>query len=91
MVHDAGMLGLRAIYERAGLPQKLYPVFRTGIDMVHEMDFDEGQMDRERFSRRLIERVLTRFQALPKEELDYLLARLDGLSKATAKMLPAAA
>ncbi|MBL1430066.1 MAG: DUF2336 domain-containing protein [Robiginitomaculum sp.] len=91
MVHDAGMLGLRAIYERAGLPQKLYPVFRTGIDMVHEMDFDEGQMDRERFSRRLIERVLTKFQGLPKEELDYLLARLDGLSKVTAKMLPAAA
>ncbi|MCF6293666.1 MAG: DUF2336 domain-containing protein [Robiginitomaculum sp.] len=91
MVHDAGMLGLRAIYERAGLPQKLYPVFRAGIDMVHEMDFDEGQMDRERFSRRLIERVLTKFQGLPKEELDYLLARLDGLSKVTAKMLPAAA
>lgn len=91
MVHDAGILGLRAIYERAGLPQNLYPVFRTGIDMVHEMDFDEGQMDRERFSRRLIERVLTRFQGLPQEELDYLLSRLDGLSKATARMMPNAA
>jgi len=91
MVHDAGMLGLRAIYERAGLPQRLYPVFRAGIDMVHEMDFDDGHLDRERFSRRLIERVLTRFQGLPKEELDYLLARLDGLSASTRNMMVSAA
>jgi len=67
MVHDAGLLGLRAIFERAGLPQRLYPVFRTGIDMIHEMDFDDGALDRERFSRRMIERVLTRFQGLPRK------------------------
>lgn len=88
MVHDAGMLGLRAIYERAGMPQNLYSVFRTGIDMVHEMEFDEGHMDRERFSRRLIERVLTKIQGLPKDELEYLMMRLGGLSKVTANLLP---
>ncbi len=91
LVHDAGTLGLRAIFERAGLPSRLYPVFRAGIDMVHEMDFDDGHLDRERFARRLIERVLTRFQGLPKEELDYLLARLDNLSDSTKNMLANAA
>ncbi|VAW01151.1 FIG00449671: hypothetical protein [hydrothermal vent metagenome] len=91
MVHDAGLLGLRAIFERAGLPQRLYPVFRAGVDMVHEMDYDDGHLDRERFSRRMIERVLTKFQGLPKEELDYLLDRLDGLSASTREMLSNAA
>ncbi|PHR62513.1 MAG: hypothetical protein COA47_03835 [Robiginitomaculum sp.] len=91
MVHDAGALGLRAIFERAGLPQRLYPVFRSAIDMVHEMDYDDGNLDQERFSRRMIERVLTKLQGLPKEELDYLLDRLNVLSDATRNTLPKAA
>ena len=77
MVHDAGPLGLRAIFERAGLPQRLYPAFRTGIDIYHEMDYDGGATDRARFTRRMIERVLTSFQGLPREELDYLLDKLN--------------
>lgn len=77
MVHDAGTLGLRAIYERAGLPQRLYPAFRSGIDIYHEMEYDGGQEDRERFTTRMMERVLTQFQALPREELDYLLDKLN--------------
>ena len=30
MIHDAGPLGLRAIYERAGLPARLFAAFRAG-------------------------------------------------------------
>ncbi|PHS27331.1 MAG: hypothetical protein COA85_05190 [Robiginitomaculum sp.] len=77
MIHDAGTLGLRAIYERAGMPQRLYAAFRAGIDIYHDMDYDGGSQDRERFSKRMMERVLTQFQALPREELDYLLDKLD--------------
>jgi uncharacterized protein (DUF2336 family) len=29
MIHDAGPLGLRAVYERAGLPVRLFPAFRV--------------------------------------------------------------
>ncbi len=77
MVHDAGSLGLRAVYERAGLPQRLFSAFRAGIDIYHEMEYDGGSKDRERFTKRMMERVLTQFQALPREELDYLLDKLD--------------
>ncbi len=80
MVHDAGPLGLRAIYERAGLPQRLYSAFRMGITLYHEMDYNEEADDRERFSQHMIERVLTKFQGLPQEELDYLLDKLNALS-----------
>ncbi len=77
MVHDAGPLGLRAIFERAGLPQRLYPAFRVAVDIYHEMDYDGGKDDRSRFTRRMIERVLTSFQGLPRDELDYLLDKLN--------------
>src|SRR5690606_24639652 len=32
MIHDAGPLGLRAIYDRAGLPPRLFAAFRSGVD-----------------------------------------------------------
>jgi uncharacterized protein (DUF2336 family) len=80
MIHDAGPLGLRAIFERAGLPQRLFPVLRTAIDVYHETEYDGGPQDRERFSRRMVERVLTQFQGVPVDELDYLLEKLDALA-----------
>ncbi len=80
MVHDSGSLGFRAIYERAGMPQRLFAAFRAGLDVYHEMEYDGGEDDRERFTGRMIERVLTQFQALPPEELDYLLDKLNARS-----------
>ena len=90
MIHDAGTLGLRAIYERAGMPQRLYAAFRAGIDIYHAMDYDGGNKDRERFSKRMMERVLTQFQALPREELDYLLDKLDANDQDVAQQANAA-
>lgn len=77
LVHDGGQLGLRAIFDRAGMPTNLYPAFRTAIDVLHETEFDGSMEDRRRFKRRMIERVLTRFQAIPEDDLKYLLEKLD--------------
>jgi uncharacterized protein (DUF2336 family) len=77
LVHDAGMLGLRAVFDRAGLPPTLYPVFRGAIEVLHETEFDGGPEDKARFRRRMIERVLTRFQSIPADDLAYLLEKLD--------------
>ncbi|PHS21967.1 MAG: hypothetical protein COA84_14505 [Robiginitomaculum sp.] len=90
MVHDAGALGLRAIYERAGMPQRLYTAFRAGIDIYHEMEYDGGADDCERFKTRMMERVLTQFQALPRDELDYLLDKLDARENTPAEKSKAA-
>ncbi len=90
MVHDAGALGLRAVYERAGLPQRLFPAFRASIDIYHEMEYDGGSKDRERFKSRMIQRVLTQFHALPREELDYLLDKLDAREAAADSQSQAA-
>ena len=42
MIHDAGPLGLRAIYERAGLPPRLFPAFRAGVDTCRQLQAEGG-------------------------------------------------
>lgn len=76
MIHDAGPLGLRAIYERAGLPARLFPAFRAAVDAFHAMEFDGGPRDRERFQERMLQRFLTQPQSAAREDVDYLLDRM---------------
>lgn len=87
MIHDGGPLGLRAIYERAGLPARLFNAFRAGVDTYHSMNFDEGQDDRERFQERMIQRFLTQGANAPREDIDYLLEKMDRLSGAVTPMV----
>ncbi|WP_296596259.1 DUF2336 domain-containing protein [Phenylobacterium sp.] len=78
MIHDAGPLGLRAIYERAGLPARLFPAFRAAVDTYHSMEFDGGSKDQERFQERMLQRFLTQPEQAAREDVDYLLSRMDG-------------
>lgn len=80
MIHDAGPLGLRAIYERAGLPARLYSAFRVAVDTYHTMEFDGGPRDRERFQERMLQRFLTQAQTTQREDVDYMLDKLDKLA-----------
>lgn len=80
MIHDAGPLGLRAIYERAGLPARLFPAFRAAVDTYHAMEFDGGARDLERFQERMLQRFLTQPQTAAREDVDYLLDKMDQLS-----------
>ncbi len=81
MVHDAGPLGLRAVFDRAGLPRELFPAARVAIDTYHEIQLEGGAADRLRITQRMIERVLTRRHALPEDSVTYLLDKLDAASR----------
>ncbi|WP_372786929.1 DUF2336 domain-containing protein [Phenylobacterium sp.] len=81
MIHDAGPLGLRAIYERAGLPARLFPAFRAAVDTFHSMEFDGGARDLERFQERMLQRFLTQPQSAAREDVDYLLDKMDEISR----------
>jgi len=81
MVHDAGPLGLQAVFDRAGLPGKLLPVFKTAVATFHDTSLDSDNGDRRKFQVRMIERVLTQFQAIPRDDLNYLLEKLDAYSE----------
>ena len=81
MIHDAGPLGLRAIYERAGLPARLLPAFRAAVDTYHAMEFDGGARDLERFQARMLQRFLTQPDTAAREDVDYLLEKMDQVSR----------
>ena len=82
MIHDAGPLGLKAIYERAGLPSRLFPAFRSGVDTFHALNADGAGRDKERFQERMLQRFLTQPQQAPKEDVDYLLEKMNRLANA---------
>ena len=86
MIHDSGPLGLRAIYERAGLPARLFPAFRAAVDTFHSMDFDGGPKDQERFQERMLQRFLTQPEAAAREDVDYLLERMGQVAARTARI-----
>lgn len=85
MIHDAGPLGLKAIYERAGLPVRLYSAFRAGVDTYHSMEFDGGARDRERFQERMLQRFLTQPSNTSRHDLDYLVDKMDRISSTTRR------
>jgi uncharacterized protein (DUF2336 family) len=85
MIHDAGPLGLRAIYERAGLPARLFPAFRAGVDTFHSMEFEGGARDLARFRQAMLQRFLTQPDAASREDVDYLLDKMDRLGRAAPK------
>ncbi len=80
MIHDAGPLGLRAIYNRAGLPERLYPAFRVGVDTYRALQEEGGEFDLRRFQSRMLERFLTQ-ENVGDAEADYLLERMDRLAR----------
>jgi uncharacterized protein (DUF2336 family) len=84
MVHDAGPLGLRAIYQRAALPDTLYPAFRAAVDSFHALHLEGGDLDLPQFQERLMQRFLTQNEGGAREDVDYLLARLDSLTREEA-------
>lgn len=84
LVHDKGPLGLTSILENAGLPEKTFPLARAALELLAEMTYDGQPYDRERFIGKMIERLLTRSEgpesALPEEDIDYLLGKLQELA-----------
>lgn len=77
MVHDAGPLGLKAIYDRAGLPPRLFPAFRAGVDTWRQLMAEGGDVLGETFRDRMLERFLTQRPNAPRDDMAYLMERLD--------------
>ena len=80
LIHDSGPFGLEAIYNKAKLPEHFFPGVRAAIEVARETTFDGGEQDKERYSRRMIERVLTHYGDLGVEfdsdDVDYLMGRM---------------
>ena len=77
MVHDAGPLGFKAIYDRAGLPPRLFQVFRAGVDTWRALQAEGADTSGEAFRQSMLERFLTQRPNAPRDDLAYLMERLD--------------
>ena len=77
MVHDAGPLGLKAIYDRAGLPPRLFQAYRAGVDTWRTLQAEGADTSGDGFRQQMLERFLTQRPNAPREDLAYLMERLD--------------
>jgi len=84
LIHDGGDLGLRSIYEKAKMPERLFSAVRAATQILAEEQYDGGRYDRERFVARIIERLLTQFEdpasKMSQDDIDYLMNKLRQLA-----------
>jgi len=84
LIHDGGDLGLRSIYEKAKMPERLFSAVRAATQILAEEQYDGGRNDRERFVARIIERLLTQFEdpasKMSQDDIDYLMNKLRQLA-----------
>ena len=84
LIHDGGDLGLRSIYEKARMPERLFGAVRAATQILAEESYDGGRNDRERFVARIIERLLTQFEdpasKMTQDDIDYLMNKLRQLA-----------
>lgn len=81
LVHDEGNLGLRSLYDKAGLPKGLFNAFRRAMDLNINMEIERTDDDPDRTMRRILERVLTQSETVDEdmgvENVDYLLSKFN--------------
>ncbi|MDD3030073.1 MAG: DUF2336 domain-containing protein [Alphaproteobacteria bacterium] len=81
LIHDAGQLGLKSLYDRAGMPAEFLPIVRAAIEVLNETEIDAGEESRERYRAIVIERILTQCEDMDEENVDYLLKKLGDVLK----------
>ena len=83
LIHDSGKLGLRTLCREAKIPLPQLIAVRAAIDVSREMELDGRENDRQRYSRRMIERIMTQYDDLGVEfesnDLNYLLTKMSQL------------
>lgn len=80
LIHEGGELGLKSLYQRAGLPGTLFSPFKVAVDVVAKADLRDEDYEPESFARTMLERVLSDCDDLADQDADWLLERLHDLA-----------
>jgi uncharacterized protein (DUF2336 family) len=84
LVQDRSQRGLRALFDRAGLPGVLFPAVSAAIAALHEVGFEPGGVSR--LKRRMTERVLVACEPLERDaDMEPLLVMLRKFSLEAAR------
>ncbi len=83
LIHDTAGNGLKAVWSKSKLPASMFPAIRAALDVISQTEFDGRDLDAERYSRRIVERILTQYETFGVEfegdDLEYLLGRVSKL------------
>jgi uncharacterized protein (DUF2336 family) len=85
LVHDRHGGGLRALYQRTGLPASALPAIEAALAAMHEGGFLAEPGGAARLKRRMIERVLTSCEEHPSAEIEPLLMLLHRFATEAAR------
>ncbi|MDJ0947947.1 MAG: DUF2336 domain-containing protein [Alphaproteobacteria bacterium] len=77
LLRDCGPLGLKALYQQAGLPEHLFPAFRiaTNVVILEGLDGNDEE-DRSRRRARIMEGLLKQYEHIGPGDLDATLYKL---------------
>lgn len=74
LISDRGELGFRAIYNKSGLPDAMFPAVKLLLRIVHELDNEGEKPGSSRYANRIVERILHYSEDTPVENLSYIIA-----------------
>lgn len=84
LIYDTGKSALETLLRKAKMPENLIPAFVVAVNVRKETDYDGGENDQIRFRRRMIERILTQYEGMGEDNLNYLLNKFSDLVDAAA-------
>ncbi|MGE4062019.1 MAG: DUF2336 domain-containing protein [Rhodospirillaceae bacterium] len=80
LIHDPGYRGLKTVWAKTRLPEAGYPAAQAALAVIAQTELDGRDLDPERYSRRIIERILTQYENVgiqfDNDDLEYLLAKV---------------
>lgn len=80
VMYYGGMIGLRRLYDRTGLPSELFLAVRLGLEVAREFNAGENEVirpeERPAFSSHVIERIVTAYREIYPAELETVLSQL---------------
>jgi len=74
LISDKGDLGFRAIYNKSGLPDAMFPAVKLLLRIVHELSDEGEKTGSSRYANRIVERILQYSEDKNMENLSYIIA-----------------
>lgn len=74
LIADRGELGFRAIYNKSGLPEAMFPAVKLLLKIIRELDNEGEKTGTANYSNHVVERILRYSEETPVENLSYIIA-----------------
>ena len=74
LINDRGELGFRALYNKSGLSESMFPAVRILLKTVRDLDAKHEKPGTSGFANRVVEGILDHAETEPVENLSYIIA-----------------